>query len=174
MMLSVLDDLEQQVDAGLVVDARVEPDVAHDQLVELGATQVEVHAAVAAPVVRDRATAVGNDESQGRKVFEELRLLDELHERRRVGIQVVRAGLVERGITGGADVDHCWHVQLDHLFVQRVPVAVGQWRFLPVTAGRVWAQVAADKAELVDAPFQFWDAVLGSARLGIAAVGRRR
>jgi hypothetical protein len=70
-----VDDLEQQVDARLVVDAGVEPDVAHDQLGELGAALVQVHAPVAAPVEGHGAAAVWDDEPQTGEIFEELRLV---------------------------------------------------------------------------------------------------
>ena len=76
---------------------------------------------------------------------------DELHERRGVGVEVVRAGGVEGRVARRADVDHRRHVELDHLLVERIPVLVGERRVVPVAAGRVGVEVAADEAELVDA-----------------------
>ena len=78
----------------------------------------------------------------------------ELHERRRVGVDVVRAGRVEVRIARRADVDHRRHVELDHLFVERIPLPVGQRRRGPVAARRIGVQVAADEAELVDAALE--------------------
>ena len=80
--------------------------------------------------------------------------LDELHERRRVGVDVVRAGGVEVRVADCRDVDHRRHVELDHLFVDRIPVAVGQRRASPAAAARIGVEVAADEAELVDASLE--------------------
>ncbi len=85
----------------------------------------------------------------------------ELHERRRVGVDVVRAGRVEARVARGAHVDHRRHVELDHLLVERVPPAVGQRRLLPVPARRIRVQVAADHPELVHAALELGDAALG-------------
>ena len=56
---------------------------------------------------------------------------------------------------------HGRHVQLHHLLVDGIPVAVGERRVLPPAARRVRVQVAADEAQLVHAPLQLGDAVLG-------------
>ena len=83
----------------------------------------------------------------------------ELHERGGVGIDVVRAGGVEIRIAGGADVHHRRHVQLDHLFVQRIPVPVGERRRVPVPAGGVGIEVAADEAQFLHAALELRGAV---------------
>ena len=76
---------------------------------------------------------------------------DELHERRGVGVDVVRAGGVEVRVARRRHVDHRRHVELDHLLVERIPVTVGQRRRGPVTARRIGIEVAADEAELAHA-----------------------
>ena len=65
-----------------------------------------------------------------------------------------------RRIARGADVDHRRDVMLHHLFVDRIPVAVGQRWVLPVAAGRIGVQVDADEPVLVDAPVDLGKAVL--------------
>src|SRR5438067_12041201 len=134
-----------------MVDTRVEPDVVRQQLVQLGPTQVQIHAAVASPVVRNGATAMWNDEAQRWEILEQLRLLHELHEGRGIGIQVVRTGLVKGGIARRADVDHGRYVELDDLLVQRVPGPLGKRRVLPVPAGASGGQVAAKESQLIEA-----------------------
>ena len=117
-----------------MIDTRVERDIVHHQLGQLGPAHIQVHAAIAAPVVRNRAAAMRNDEPQRWEIFEEPRLLKELHKSGGVGVQIVRARLVEGWIARGTDMHHRRHVELHHLFVQRVPVAVGEWWLLPVAA----------------------------------------
>ena len=151
-------DLREQIDARLVVHARVEEDIVADHVGEQRALHVLREAAIPAPVIRHAAAAVRDDHAQGREVLEEIGL-DELHERRRVGIDVVRAGRVEVRIARRADVHHGRHVELDHLLVEGIPVLVGQRRRAPVAARRIGIQVAADEPELVDAPRQLPDAV---------------
>ena len=129
--------------------------------------------AIAAPVVRDGAAAVRNDEPQRREILEQIGG-EELHERRRVGVDVVRAGRVEVRVARRADVDHRRHVELDHLFVERIPVLVGERRRGPVAAGRIGVQVAADEPELVDAALELARCSWPAARGASAATGRRR
>jgi len=57
-----VDDVEEQVDAGLVVHAGVEEDVAHHRFSQRGPPEHVGQSAEASPVIRDRATAV-RDES---------------------------------------------------------------------------------------------------------------
>ena len=124
---------QQAVDARLVVHARVEEDVAEQQLVERRPAHVLRQAPEPAPVVRHRTAAVGDDQPQLGEVGEQVRG-EQLHERRGVGAEVVRAGGVEVRVAGGAHVDHRRHVELAQRLVQRVPVAVGQRRPVPAAA----------------------------------------
>ena len=98
-----------------------------------------------------------NQEAQRREVLEQV-AGQALHEGRGVGVQVMRAGGVEAGVAAGADVDHGRDVVLDHLFVDRVPVAVRQRRAGPVAAGRIGVQVDADVAIFLHALFEFGNA----------------
>ena len=129
---------QHQVDAGLVVHAGVEVHVAQHGLLQRRQAHVLRQAAVAAPVERDGAAAVRNDELQCREVLEDVRR-HELHERRRVAVDVVRGHRVEVRVAGAAHVDHGGHVQLHQLLEQRVPPApVGQRRSVqrpPVGSG---------------------------------------
>ncbi len=95
------------------------------------------------------------------KVLEEVRQ-QELHEGRRVGVDVVRAGGVEARVARRADVHHRRHVELDDLLVQRIPPAVGERRLLPVPARRIGIEVAADEPQLVDAALELGNAILGA------------
>jgi hypothetical protein len=151
------DHLRQQVDARLVVDAGVEEDVVEQVVAQQGLLQLLRQPPVAAPVVGCGAAAVRDDELQRREVLEQV-ALDELHHGGGVGVDVVGAGGVEAGVATRADVDHRRDAVLDHLLVDRVPVAVGQRRFLPVAAGGVGVEVDADEAVFPDALLQLRDA----------------
>ena len=83
------DDLEQQVDAGLVVDAGVEEDVAQDVFFQRWLLHRHRQPPEAAPVVGHGAAAVRNDQPQGGEVGEQV-ALDQLHEGGGVGVEVVR------------------------------------------------------------------------------------
>ena len=117
--------------------------------------------AVASPMERSRAAPVWNDESQRGKILEQI-ALDQLHERRCVGVDVVSPGGVERRHAAPADVDHGGHVQLHHLFVKRIPPFIRDRRRVPVTARRIWIEIAPDEAEFHHAPLQFPDAIIRS------------
>ena len=104
-------------------------------------------AAIAAPVERHRAAAMRDDEFQRREILEQV-ALDELHEGGGVGVDVMRAGVMEVRVAGRGDVDHGRHVELDQLLVDRIPPAVGERRIGPVAAGRIGIEVDADEAEL--------------------------
>ena len=121
--------------------------------IELRPPVVERQAAIAAPMKRHRAAAVRDDELQRRKILEQVGE-DELHERHGVGVEIVRAGGVHRRIAAAADVDHRRHVQLDHLFVERIPPFVGERRRVEVAARRIGIEIAADEAKLVDAALE--------------------
>ena len=56
---------------------------------------------------------------------------------------------------------HRRHIQLHHLFVQWIPPLIGERRRIPMTAGRVRIQIAADEAKFVDAALKFPSAVFG-------------
>ena len=58
-------------------------------------------------------------------------------------------------VAAGRDVDHGGYVEFNQLFVNRIPIAISQWRRCPVAARWIRAQVAADKAKFVDGAFQF-------------------
>ena len=114
-------------------------------------------AAEASPVVGHRAAAVRDQEAQRRKLLEQVRR-EALHEGRRVGVQVMRAGGVKGRVAAGADVDHRRDVVLHHLLVDRVPVLVAQRGAGPVAARRIGIQVDADVAVLLDAFLQLGNA----------------
>ncbi len=87
-------DPAHQLDSGVVIDASVEEDVAQ-QMVEQGLLpDRQTESAKAAPVEWDRATTMRNHELERRKVLEEIALY-QLHERRRIGIEVVRPRVVK-------------------------------------------------------------------------------
>jgi len=58
------------------------------------------------------------------KIPEDLGLLHELHERRRVGIQVVRTRRMKGRIARRTDVDHCRHIKFNEFLIQRVPATI--------------------------------------------------
>jgi hypothetical protein len=149
-----VDDLQQQVDAGLVVDARVEEHVLHDVLGQRRLVQHVGQTPVAAPVVGNGAAAMRDHQTQVSEIGEQVSL-NELHERCSVRVDVVRAGGVEVGVAAAGDVHHGGHVQLDHLLEERVPVPVGERRAGPHAAARVGVEVAADEPEFQDAALQF-------------------
>jgi hypothetical protein len=120
------------------------------------------HAAVAAPVVGHGAAAMRDHQAQRREILEQV-ALQQLHEHRGVGVQVVRAGAVEARVARGRHVDHGRHVQLAQRLVQRIPLAVGHRRAGPVAAARVRVQVAADEAHLLDAAAQLGNEFFGGA-----------
>src|SRR5690606_752962 len=108
----------------------------------------------AAPMIRHRPAAVRNDQLEIREILEDVRR-HQLHERDRVGAEIVRAGgLPVRRVAGAADMDHPGHLELAHLLVERIPVAVAEGRTGEITAGRVGIHVAADEAELEDAALE--------------------
>ena len=118
--------VRQQIDARLVIHARVEEDVVKQMI-----PQQRLFISCASPRKRPQwyGTAPPPCGMTKRSVGKSLnRSAEALHERGRVGVQVVRAGGVEARIAAGADMDHGGDVVLDHLLVNRVPVAVRQGR----------------------------------------------
>jgi hypothetical protein len=148
--------LQQQVDAGLVVHARVEPDVAEHRLGQRWQLHVLGDAPEAAPVVGDRATAVRDDQTQLGEPQEDVGH-HQLGERGRVGAEIVRRRGVEVRIARRADVDHRRNVELDERLVERSPVGVTERRAGPGAPARVWIDVAPDEAHLLDAPPELGD-----------------
>ena len=135
---------------GLVVDAGVEVHVAVDQLLRRGHAAVLGDAAVAPPVVRHGAAAVGDDDPQRREVGEQPGR-EQLGECRGVGGEVVRRRGVEVRVARCADVDHHRDVELDGRLVERIPVAVEQRGTGPVATARIGIEIAADEPELLHA-----------------------
>ena len=130
----------------LVIDAGIEEDVVPDDLGRVRAARSAARCRENGPsgTARRRRRAGMISLSAG-KSLEEIRE-DQLHERHRIGVEVVRARGVHRGVAAAADVDHRGHVELDELFVQRKPRAVGQRRAVEVAAGRVGVEVAARRS----------------------------
>ena len=147
------DDFGQQVDAGLMIDAGVEIDVVQKQLDQQGLLHLLRQAAKPPPVVRHRAAAMRDKELQRRKVLEQVGR-QALHERRRISVQVMRAGGVETLIAACADMDHRRDVVLDHLLIDRIPVPAGQRRRCPVPPGRIRVQVDPNEPVIPDASLQ--------------------
>src|SRR3990172_7969413 len=87
----------QQVDARLVVDAGVEPDVVQEVVLEERPLQFLRQAAKTPPMVGHRAAAVRDDEAQRGKILEQVRS-EALHEGGRVGVEVMSAGGVKAGV----------------------------------------------------------------------------
>jgi hypothetical protein len=85
---------------------------------------------------------------------------DESHERRRVGIDVVRAGGVEVRVARRADMHHRRDIVLHHLLVDGVPPFVGERRVGPFAARGIGVEIDADEAEILHQPVDFGQAVL--------------
>src|SRR3569833_1390472 len=151
-------DLRQQLDAGQVIHARVHEHVLQQQLLERWPLQILRQAAIAAPMKRYGAATVWDDEAQGREVLEQVGG-QKLHERSRISVDVVSAGGMEVRVAGGAHVHHCGHVELNHLFVQRVPVPIGERRRVPMSARRIGIQIAANESQFLHTPFELRGAV---------------
>ncbi len=108
----------EQVDARLVIDAGVEIDVVQQMFLQQRLLQFLRQTTEAAPVVGHGASAVRDQETQGRKLLEQIGG-QALHEGRGVGIEVVRPGGVETRVAAGRHMDHGRNVVLDHLLVDR-------------------------------------------------------
>jgi hypothetical protein len=116
-----------------MIDASVEIDVVLDDLIELGPAVVERDAAEAAPVKRDRAAAVRDDQFECREILEQVGH-NQLHEGHRIGIEIIGAGRMHGRIAAAGNVNHRRHVELDHFFVERIPPFVGQGRRVEIAA----------------------------------------
>ena len=141
-----------------MIDAGVEEDVLQQKLAEGRPLHVLRQTAITAPVIGHGPAAMRDDEFQGRKILEQIGG-QELHEGGGVAVDVMRAGGVEVRVAGGADMHHRWHFELDHLLVERIPPPIGHRRVLPVAAGRVRVEIAADETQFLDAALEFFDAV---------------
>src|SRR6516165_3683536 len=63
-------------------------------------------------------------------------------------------------VARGADMDHRRNVILDHLLIDRIPVAVAERRVLPMAAGGIGVQIDPDKPVFIDAAVDLGDTVL--------------
>ena len=115
-----VDHLDEQVDPGLVVHAGIEVDVLHEMRRKVRLVEHVRETAVAAPVVGDGTTPVGDHEAQVRKRGEQI-TLQELHEGGGVGVDVVRARGVKVDVATARNVNHRWHVEFDHGLVDGEP-----------------------------------------------------
>ncbi|MNI46312.1 hypothetical protein D3C73_1007690 [compost metagenome] len=122
-----IDDLEQEIDARLMIDAGIEKHVLHHMLAKRRALEHIRQPAVTSPVIRNSATTVRNYEAQIRKVLEQV-TFKKLHERYSVGSDVISAGRVHGTIAATRHMDHCRYVEFNHFFKERIPGAVGQGR----------------------------------------------
>ena len=144
-----------------MVNAGIEEHIAHNVLGQGRLVQHVGQTAITAPVIGHRATAVGDNKTQLGKVREQIGL-DKLHKRGGVGVDVMRAGGMKIRIAGSGDVNHRRHIQLDHLFEEGIPGAVGQRRRVPVSPRGIGIEITADKTVLDDAALQFRNGVLNS------------
>jgi hypothetical protein len=109
-------------------------------------------------MVGNGAAPMRNDETQIGKILEQIRG-QELHERRCIGVEIMRAGGMEVGIVRRADVDHGRNVELHQLLVERIPPAIRERRVGPVPARRIRIEIAADQAERFDAALELGHAI---------------
>src|SRR6516164_2245664 len=72
----------------------------------------------------------------------------------------MRAGRVMGRVARHADMDHRRNVVLDHLLIDRIPVAVAERRVLPMAAGGIGVQIDPDKPVFIDAAVDLGDTVL--------------
>src|SRR3954451_1168812 len=108
-----IDHLGEQIDTRLMIDAGVEEHVTHYVLHQRRTLQHVGQSSIAAPVIGHRTATVRDDETQLRKVAEQI-AFDELHESRSVCIDVVGTGRMKVGIARGRHVDHRRYIELDH------------------------------------------------------------
>src|ERR1700678_1008048 len=59
-----------------------------------------------------------------------------------------------------ADVNHRGRVEFDQLFVDRIPIRIGERRIGPVAAGWIRVKVHSDESMVTNASLKFGDAVL--------------
>src|SRR6202007_2361765 len=92
-------------DAGLVIHAGVEEDIPKQMIREWRLLELLRESSKAGPMVRHRAAAMRNHEAQLRKVVEEIRG-QALHERGRVGVEIMRPRRVEARIAARAHMNN--------------------------------------------------------------------
>src|SRR5204863_6483730 len=90
-------DLQEKLYSGIVIHAHVEEVIVTNQVDQSWPLHVLRESAIAPPVIRNGPSAVRNDEAQVREVPEQISR-EKLHERRRVGVEVVRTCRVKVGI----------------------------------------------------------------------------
>ena len=100
-------------------------------------------------------------ETQPREILEDPGF-HQLHERRRVGVQVVGAGRVECRVARGGCVQHGCGIELLKLLVERIPGLVAERRPGPEPAGWIGVQIAPDEAELLDAALELLGTLPGT------------
>src|SRR5437588_3289979 len=107
-----------------MVNASIKIDVPKEKFPQRGTLQILRDATITAPMVGDRTAAVRNDELQRREIFKNVGR-QKLHKSSRIAVQVMRARGMKVRIARGADVNHRGHAELNHLFIKRVPKAIG-------------------------------------------------
>ena len=110
-------------------------------------------------MIGNRTTTMGDDELDSRKILANGRH-HQLHKCDRVGTQIVGPCGVERLIATTAHMDHRWHVELTHLFVNGIPIPITQGRRIPVTTRWIQIEVESQKVEFEDATLKLCQAVI--------------
>src|SRR6476661_9329118 len=116
-----------------MVDAGIEIDVLKQMLLQQRQAERLGQSTETAPVIRHRTAAMRNDELQLWKLRKNIRG-EQLHEGGRVAVEIMRAGGMERRVTGRTDVDHRRHVEVDQLLVDRIPIRIRKRRVGPISA----------------------------------------
>src|SRR6266481_6056559 len=61
---------------------------------------------------------------------------------------------MEIRVAGGADMNHCGHVELDHFLVERIPKFIGKRWSSPVASRWIRIEIASDETQLIDTPLE--------------------
>ena len=120
--------------------------------IQLGLFHHVGEATEAPPVVGHCATAMRNEEFECGEIFEQI-AFEQLHERGGVRIQIMRASGVKAGVAARAHMDHRRQIVFDHLFVDGIPLLMGQGRGSPVATAGIRIEVDAHSAIFLDAFF---------------------
>ena len=137
-----------------MIDTRIEVNVVADHFIQRRALGVLGKTSIAPPVIRNGTAAMRDDEPERWEIFEEIGC-DELHERRRIRVDVIGAGCMETGIACGADMNHRRHIEIDHFFVERIPIFVGQRRRVETATRWIRIQIAPNEPQLPNTSFKF-------------------